>query len=92
VAATSPAAPIAVVAGSYSTTAAIASNTVALRSGHDFDRFHSRHRVFRNVVWVWVYGPDYYAYGGDFYWLRQQELATGSPYWWLRYNACMGYY
>ena len=41
---------------------------------------------------VWVYGPDYSAYGGDCYWLRQQELATGSPYWWSRYNACMGYY
>ena len=55
-----------------------------------------RHRVFRNGVWVWVYGPDYYyddyAYGGDCYWLRQQAYATGSPYWWSRYNACIGYY
>ena len=24
---------------------------------HDHDKFHNRHRVFRNGVWVWVYGP-----------------------------------
>ena len=59
-------------------------------NNHDHDRF--RHRVFRNGVWVWVYGPDYYAYGGDCWWLRRQALATGSPYWWSRYNACVGYY
>jgi hypothetical protein len=59
---------------------------------HDFDRFHNRHRVFRNGVWVWVYGPDYYAYGNDCWWLRQQALATGSPYWWSRYSACVAYY
>ena len=59
---------------------------------HDFDHRHGRrHRVFRNGVWVWVYGPDYYAYGGDCYWLRQRALATGSPYWWDRYYACVGY-
>ena len=55
-----------------------------------------RHRVWRNGAWVWIYGPDYYydnyAYGGDCYWLRQQAYATGSPYWWSRYNACVGYY
>ena len=33
-----------------------------------------------------------YAYGGECYWLRQQAYATGSPYWWSRYNACIGYY
>jgi len=59
-------------------------------NNNDHDRF--RHRVFRNGVWVWVYGPDYYAYGGDCWWLRRQALATGSPYWWSRYNACVGYY
>jgi hypothetical protein len=42
-------------------------------------------------VWVWVYGPDYYTYADDCYWLRQRALATGSPYWWDRYNACVGY-
>ena len=60
--------------------------------GHDFDRFHHRHRVFRNDVWVWVYGPDYYSYGDDCWWLRQQALITRSPYWWSRYNYCVGYY
>ena len=43
-----------------------------------------------------IYGPDYYydnyAYGDNCYWLRQQAYATGSPYWWSRYNACIGYY
>jgi hypothetical protein len=47
--------------------------------------------VFRNGVWVWVYGPDYYAYGDDCWWLRRQALETGSPYWWSRYNACISY-
>jgi hypothetical protein len=59
--------------------------------GHDFDH-RGRRRVFRNGVWVWVYGPDYYAYGDDCWWLRRQALATGSPYWWSRYNACISYY
>jgi hypothetical protein len=53
--------------------------------GH-VDHFH-RHRVFRNGVWVWVYGPDYYAYGGCGWLLRRAEI-TGSPYWWHRYNLC----
>jgi hypothetical protein len=57
---------------------------------HDFDH-NGRHRVFRNGVWIWVYGPDYYSYN-DCYWLRRQALITGSPYWWSRYNACVGYY
>jgi hypothetical protein len=57
---------------------------------NDFDRFHHRHRVFRNGVWVWVYGPSY-AYN-DCWWLRRQALITGSPYWWSRYNYCVGYY
>jgi hypothetical protein len=57
---------------------------------HDFDH-RGRHRVFRNGVWVWVYGPDYYSYN-DCWWLRERALATGSPYWWSRYNYCVGYY
>lgn len=58
---------------------------------HDRNHDHFRHRVFRNGVWVWVYGPDYYSYN-DCWWLRQRAYATGSPYWWSRYNACVGYY
>lgn len=42
-------------------------------------------------VRVWVYGPSYYTYGGDCYWLRQQAIITGSPYWWNRYNLCIAY-
>jgi hypothetical protein len=57
--------------------------------GRDFDHHHG-HRVFRNGVWVWVYGPDYYA--GDCGWLLRRARVTGSPYWWSRYNACVGYY
>ena len=57
---------------------------------HDFDH-RGRHRVFRNGVWVWVYGPDYYA-SDDCWWLQWRALATRSPYWWSRYNDCVGYY
>ena len=59
---------------------------------HDRGNIHNRHRVFRNGVWVWAYGPSYYAYGDDCLWLRRQALITGSPYWWNRYNACISYY
>ncbi len=59
--------------------------------GRDFNHGH-RHRVFRNGVWVWAYGPDYYAYDDDCYWLLQRARYTGSGYWWSRYNACVGYY
>lgn len=58
---------------------------------HDHGNIHNRHRVFRNGVWVWGYGPDYTAYGDDCGWLRRQAIITGSPYWWSRYNACGGY-
>ena len=57
----------------------------------DFDHHHGHaHRVFRNGVWVWVYGPDYYA--GDCGSLLRRARVTGSPYWWSRYDACVGYY
>jgi hypothetical protein len=59
--------------------------------GHDFDHFHHRHRAFVNGVWIWAYGPDYYAYGDDCWWLHRQALITGSPYWWSRYNRCVSY-
>ena len=60
---------------------------------HDHDKFNhfNRHRVFRNGVWVWIYGPDYYA-GDDCSWLLRRAQTTGSGYWWSRYNACVGYY
>ncbi|HET9935738.1 MAG TPA: hypothetical protein VFQ29_04675 [Methyloceanibacter sp.] len=56
----------------------------------DHDGKHgNRHRVFRNGAWVWIYGPDTYAYGDDCWWLLRRAQATGSPYWWDRYNACV---
>jgi len=59
---------------------------------HDFDHHHGHgHRVFRNGVWVWVYGPDYYA-SGDCDWLLRRARVTGTPYWWHRYDACIGEY
>ena len=61
-------------------------------SNRDRDHDHgNRHRVFRNGVWVWVYGPDYYA-GGDCEWMLHRAQVTGSPYWWRRYNLCVDYY
>jgi hypothetical protein len=63
---------------------------------HDHHGHHGRHGHFVGGVWVWDWWPDYY--GGDYYsyndclWLRRQALITGSPYWWSRYNACVGYY
>jgi hypothetical protein len=55
---------------------------------HDGKDF-KRPRVFRNGAWVWIYGPDTYAYGDDCWWLLRRAQATGSPYWWDRYNACI---
>ena len=57
---------------------------------HDHDHFN-RHRVFRNGVWFWAYGPDYYA-GDNCAWLLDRAEVTGGPYWWRRYNLCIGYY
>jgi hypothetical protein len=56
-------------------------------SSRDHDHHGNRHRVFRNGVWVWVYG-DYYA-GNDCYWLLRRAQITGSPYWWHRYEECV---
>ena len=57
------------------------------------DHHHGHaHRVFRKGTWVWIYGPDYYAYGDDCGWLLRRARVTGSPYWWNQYNACIGYY
>ena len=32
---------------------------------------------------------DYGYYGGDCGWLARQARATGSAYWWQRYNECV---
>jgi hypothetical protein len=50
-----------------------------------------RFRGSRVIIGAPVYGAYYYA--DDCYWLRRRALATGSPYWWERYYACLeGYY
>jgi hypothetical protein len=59
---------------------------------HDGRNKHNRHRVWRNGAWVWVYGPAIYAYGDDCGWIFARAQATGSPYWWSRYEACVAYY
>jgi hypothetical protein len=60
---------------------------------HDkFDhRFHSRRFVGVGLGWWPAYYGYNYGYGGCA-WLRRQALATGSPYWWNRYYACVNYY
>ena len=61
-------------------------------AGRDHDRDgkkFERHRVWRNGAWVWVYGPDIYAYGDDCWWLLRRAEMTGSPYWWRRYEECV---
>ena len=45
---------------------------------HHGNSHNNRHRVFRNGVWVWAYGPDY-AYGYDCEWLRRRAAISGSP-------------
>jgi hypothetical protein len=62
----------------------------APRSGHFANRpFHGR----RNHGRAFFFGPAFgyydYDYGYGCYWLRRNALATGSPYWWSRYNACL---
>ena len=59
---------------------------------HDhFDHDHGRHvRFFPGDAFF--YGGDYADYGyygGDCGWLARQARATGSAYWWRRYNECL---
>jgi hypothetical protein len=58
---------------------------------HHFDHFHHR---FVNNRFIFVGGGwwPYYGYGSDCWWLRREALITGSPYWWHRYQVCIGYY
>lgn len=57
--------------------------------GHD----HGHHHHFRGFYGAPFVGYGaYYAYrdyGDDCRWLRRRALATGSPYWWDRYYACI---
>jgi hypothetical protein len=54
------------------------------------------HRLSRGVFigaplayGAYYYGSNYYGDGGC-YWLRRRALATGSSYWWNRYEDCIG--
>jgi hypothetical protein len=68
--------------------------------GRNYSSFaygHRHHRRFHSRVFIGVpfaYGAyPYYYDGGGCYWLRRRAVATGSPYWWSRYDACLsGYY
>ena len=74
--------------------------------GHNHNHFHNDHfahnhhfhnRFNNRFVAVGIGGwwPGYYGYGygyGGCGWLYHEALVTGSPYWWDRYNACVGYY
>lgn len=46
---------------------------------------HGFHRIYRPHVFVSGYG-----YGGCYH-LKRKALATGSPFWWSKYHACIGY-
>jgi hypothetical protein len=61
-----------------------------------YGRYKKGHRyAYRYRPYLWggaaiAYG--YYGYSGC-EWLRRNAIATGSPYWWERYNDCRyGYY
>ena len=71
--------------------------TEILATGH----FVNNHRHFNNRRFVAVgFFPGYYDYGyydygyygGGCSWLYSNAIATGSPYWWNRYQYCIGYY
>ena len=63
------------------------------RFNHDhFHHFHNRNFFVGGVFFGgYPYYYDNYSYGGC-YWLRRQAIITGSPYWWSRYEDCVGYY
>jgi hypothetical protein len=67
-------------------------------NGHFNDRhfindrdFHNRRFINNRFFVAGGWGYDY-GYGRGCYWLRHQALVTGSPYWWSRYQGCVGYY
>jgi hypothetical protein len=63
--------------------------------GHrHFVNFNHRHFNHRRFV-AFGFFPgfyDYGYYGGGCSWLYRNAVATGSPYWWNRYQYCIGYY
>jgi hypothetical protein len=64
---------------------------------HDHDHhFHHGHRVFVGGYGFYdgYYDGDDYGYydDGGCGWLYRNAIATGSPYWWNRYQYCVGNY
>jgi hypothetical protein len=59
-----------------------------------FDHFH-RHffgfPFFVSAGFPYDYGYYDYGYGGGCGWAYRNARATGSPYWWNRYYACISY-
>lgn len=77
-------------AGHFSPRAHTAGPSFAGRNyGNYGHAHHGRHhrRVFIGVPLGYSY-YDYYD-GVGCYWLRRRALATGSHYWWNRYEACL---
>ena len=64
----------------YMTTFTIASTTTSLQS--ELESVGMVARLGRLWIWPW------WGCG----WLYQEALYSRNPYWWDRYNACVGYY
>ncbi|MBA4132356.1 MAG: hypothetical protein C0519_13145 [Hyphomicrobium sp.] len=62
--------------------------------GYRGGKRHSRDFVRRRGHrYLWGPGLGFYFYDGYYYgdcdWLERRALATGSAYWWDRYNRCI---
>ena len=53
-----------------------------MTGGHHHRRYYSS---------LYVYSPPWLYSDVDCAWLYQRAIATGSAYWWSRYNSCVGY-
>ena len=62
---------------------------IAHWNGHGPGHWHGHHRWWGYGVYPAFYGGDYY-YGGGCGWLHRKAVVTGSPYWWSRYETCVG--
>jgi hypothetical protein len=62
----------------------------------NWDHDHKKNWYGRRHYRYGYYAGDLFFYGGNYggscAWLRRQAVATGSPYWWSRYNACISVY
>jgi hypothetical protein len=58
---------------------------------HDWNNNDWRHHHRNRFSSVYVYTPWLYS-NSDCGWLYQRAIATGSAYWWSRYDACANYY